>query len=172
MKETLVDLVTRRSCRAYKKEQISDEELDMVLTAGTFAPTAMNQQSPIIVVVQDAKTIAAMSELNAKVMGADIDPFYGAPTVCVIMAPKDAKCGVQDGSLVIGNMLNAAHALGIGSCWINRAKEVFDSAEGKALMAKWGIDDNYEGIGNCILGYPEKTDVDAAPRKADYIRKV
>ena len=172
MKETLIDLVTRRSCRAYKKEQISDEELDMILSAGTYAPTAMNLQSPIIVVVQDAKTIAKMSELNAKVMGTDIDPFYGAPTVCIIMAPKDAKCGVQDGSLVIGNMLNAAHALGIGSCWINRAKEVFESAEGKALMAKWGIDDNYEGIGNCILGYPDVEKKEAAPRNPNRVFKI
>ena len=90
-------------------------------------------------------------------MGANGDPFYGAPTVLVVLAEADNKNAVKDGSLVLGNLMNAASSLGIGSCWVNRAQEVFALEEGKALLEKWGVQGDYIGIGNCILGYPAET---------------
>lgn len=165
-------LKSRRSCRAYKAQQITDEELNAVLEAGTYAPSAKNGQSAKIVVVQDAKTRALLSRMNAAVMGSDKDPMYGAPTILVVLARADAPCAVQDGSLVLGNLMNAAASLGLGSCWINRAKEAFATEEGKALLKKWGIEGEWIGVGNCILGYPAAEPRPAAPRKADYIVRV
>ena len=136
MNETLQTLKNRRSVRSYLPEQIKDEELQQILEAGIYAPTGMGAQSPIIVVVQDKETIAYLSKLNAAVMGSTSDPFYGAPTVVVVLADRSRGTCVEDGSLVIGNMLNAAASLGVGSCWIHRAKEVFDTPEGKALLEK------------------------------------
>ena len=167
--ETLQTLETRRSCRAYKPEQITKEELEAVLRAGTFAPSAMNRQSAKIVVVQDAETRAQLTRMNAAVMGNTGDPMYGAPTILVVLADANARCGVQDGSLVMGNLMNAAAAIGLGSCWINRAKEEFETEEGKALLKKWGIEGDYIGVGHCILGYPTEEPRPAAPRKPDYI---
>lgn len=173
MKETLQDLKTRRSCRKYKEEQITNEELDLILEAGTFAPTGMGKQSPVIVVVQDRETRDLLSKMNAEVMGANIDPFYGAPTVLVVLADRSIRTHVDDGNLVIGNMLNAAHAIGVDSCYIYRAREVFDTETGKELLKKWGIAGDYEGIGNVILGYglPEGKK-EASPRKDNYIVRV
>ena len=151
--ETLHTLETRRSCRAYKPEQITKEELEAVLRAGTFAPSAMNRQSAKIVVVQDAETRAQLTRMNAAVMGNTGDPMYGAPTILVVLADANARCGVQDGSLVMGNLMNAAAAIGLGSCWIK----------------KWGIEGDYIGVGHCILGYPAEEPRPAAPRKPDYI---
>jgi nitroreductase len=172
MKSTLDDLKARRSIRRYKKEQIKASELDAVLEAGTWAPTGAGSQSPVIVAVQDAAAIAEMEKLNAKVMGnPDAHTFYGAPTVCIVLVDKSAPTPVYDGSLVLGNMMNAAYAIGLGSCWIHRAKEVFASPEGKALLKKWGLDpEKYEGVGNCILGYADETPT-AKPRKAGYVIK-
>ena len=161
--ETLHTLETRRSCRAYKPEQITKEELEAVLRAGTFAPSAMNRQSAKIVVVQDAETRAQLTRMNAAVMGNTGDPMYGAPTILVVLADANARCGVQDGSLVMGNLMNAAAAIGLGSCWINRAKEEFETEEGKALLKKWGIEGDYIGVGHCILGYPAEEPRPAAP---------
>ena len=173
MNETLKILRERRSIRKYKAEQISDEKLDAILEAGTYAPTAMGLQSPIMVVVQDAETIDYMRMLNGKVMGKpDADPFYGAPTVIVVLADSKIGTWLQDGSLVMGNLMNAAEAVGVGSCWINRAIEVFDSEEGKALLRKWGIDECYRGVGNCILGYADCEHPVPKARKDDYIRRV
>lgn len=173
MKETLLDLKTRRSCRKYQPEQIKEEELLAILEAGTYAPTGMGAQSPIIVAVQDKETRDYLSKLNAGIMGADIDPFYGAPTVLVVLADRSRPTHVDDGNLVIGNLLNAAHAIGVDSCYIYRARETFDSAEGKELLDKWGVQGDYEGIGNVILGYglPEGVK-EAAPRKDGYIIRV
>ena len=173
MKETLQDLKTRRSCRAYKPEQITSEELEQILEAGTYAPTGMGRQSPVMVVVQDKETRDLLSKMNADVMGADTDPFYGAPTVIVVLSERSAMTHVDDGNLVIGNLLNAAHAIGVDSCYIYRAREVFDTEKGKELLQKWGITGDYEGIGNVILGYglPEGKK-EAAPRKESYIVRV
>ena len=170
MEATLQDLKTRRSIRAYRPEQIKEEELQKILEAGTYAPTGMGKQSPRIVVVQDRETRDLLSKLNAAVMGTDSDPFYGAPTVLVVLADRERPTCVEDGSLVMGNLMNAAHAVGVGSCWIHRAREVFDSGEGRALLKKWGIEGDYVGVGHCILGYPADGAVpEAKPRKEDYI---
>lgn len=171
MESTLKDLKERRSIRAYKPEQIKEEELQKILEAGTYAPTGMGMQSPRIVVVQDKETRDYLSKLNARVIGdEESDPFYGAPTVLVVLASKECPTCVEDGSLVMGNLMNAAYAVGVGSCWIHRAREVFDSEEGKALLKKWGIEGDYIGVGNCILGYPADGELpEAKPRKDDYI---
>ena len=170
--ETLKTIETRRSCRAYKPEQIAEEELEAVLRAGTYAPSAKNLQSAKIVVVQDAATRAQLTRMNAAVMGTNNDPMYAAPTILVVLADANSKNAVQDGSLVMGNLMLAAASLGLGSCWINRAKEEFDSDEGKALLKKWGIEGEWVGVGHCILGYPAADPKPAAPRKPDYIVKV
>lgn len=172
--EVLSAIAARRSCRAYQPEQIKPEELQAVVEAGTWAPTAMNRQSPIIVAVQDKATRDRLSALNAQIMGRDGDPFYGAPTVLVVLADRQIPTYVEDGSLVLGNLLLAASSIGLGSCWINRAKETFDREEGKALLRQWGLDpERYRGVGNCILGYPVPGGIKpAAPRKPDYVVNV
>lgn len=169
--EVLSAIAARRSCRAYQSEQIKPEELQAVVEAGTWAPTALNRQSPVIVAVQDKATRDQLSAMNAQIMGRDGDPFYGAPTVLVVLADRTIPTYVEDGSLVLGNLLLAASSIGLGSCWINRAKETFDTEEGKALLRKWGLDpERYRGVGNCILGYPAAGGIKpAAPRKADYV---
>lgn len=168
MNSTVNDIISRRSIRRYKAQQITDAELETVLQAGVCAPTGMNRQSPIIVAVQDKETINQLSRLNAHFMGVDTDPFYGAPTVLVVLAAAWSVHAVQDGSLVMGNLMNAAHAIGLGSCWINRAKESFETDEGKALLKKWGIEGEYIGVGNCILGYPDEEPA-MKPRKENYV---
>ena len=163
------NLLTRRSVRKFKAGQIGDGELDAVLKAGTYAPTAMGRQSPLIVAVQNRDDIARLSALNAQIMGSDSDPFYGAPTVVLVLAQAGNRNGVQDASLVMGNMLNAAHALGLGSCWVNRARETFDLPEGRELLRKWGVEGDWEGVGYCILGYPDGGVPQPAPRKEGYV---
>lgn len=155
MNDFINTLTTRRSIKKYHEAMIPDELIGQVISAGLHAPSGMNSQSTIIVAVTNKETRDKLSELNAKVFGADIDPFYGAPAVLVVLADKATPTRVYDGSLVMGNMLNAAHSLGLGACWIHRAKEVFDSPEGKELLEKWGIKGDYEGIAHCILGYPQ-----------------
>lgn len=172
MNETLQTLKNRRSVRAYLPKQIKEEELQQILEAGIYAPTGMGAQSPIMVVVQDKETISYLSKLNAEVMGSTSDPFYGAPTVIIVLADKNRGTCVEDGSLVIGNMMNAAASLGVGSCWIHRAKEVFESSEGKELLKKWGIHGDYIGVGNCILRYADGELPAAKPRKENYIYRV
>lgn len=149
-------LLTRRSVRKYKDGQITDAELDQVLQAGLYAPTAKNNQKPVMVAVRDKETRDKLSKANAAIMGVETDPFYGAPCVIVVLADPAFPTWIDDGSLVMGNLLNAAHALGLGSCWINRAREYYDTAEGKELLKKWGVPESYRGIGNVILGYPDE----------------
>ena len=148
---------------------VPDELLQEIAKAGSYAPTGMGRQSPVIVVVKDKTTRDKLSELNAKVMGKDMDPFYGAPVVIAVLADKNRPTYVYDGSLVLGNLQLAAHDLGLGSCWIHRAKEVFASPEGQELLRSWGIKGDYEGIGHCIVGYAEGEPAAAKPRKDDYI---
>lgn len=169
MNETIKNLIERRSCRKYSTTQIKEEELNSVLKAGEYAPTGMGRQSPIILVLQNKEKIEKPSKLNAKIMGTDKDPFYGAPTVLIVLADKNIGTYKEDGSLVLGNLMNAAYSLGLGSCWIHRAKEEFETEEGKELLKEWNIPENYVGIGHCILGYPEEKS-EAKPRKEDYIR--
>ena len=172
MAETLTTLKTRRSCRAYKPELSGEEKLNAILEAGTYAATGMGKQSPIILAVTDRALRDRLSKMNAAVMGADMDPFYGAPEVVIVLANKDIPTYLYDGSLVMGNMMNAAADLGVASCWIHRAKEEFESEEGKAILKDLGIEGNYEGIGHLILGYAAKPENAPAPRKAGYIYRV
>lgn len=173
MNEVIRNIESRRSVRAYSPEQIEEEELNLILEAATYAPTGMGMQSPKIVVVQDPGTIRELSKLNAEVMGSTGDPFYGAPTVVVVLADSTRPTCVEDGSLVLGTMMLAASSIGVGSCWIHRAREVFSSEKGKAYLRKWGLPETYVGVGHCILGYPAKgATKEAKPRKADYIVRV
>ncbi len=169
--ETLRALLNRRSIRKYRAERVPDDKLEAVLEAGTYAPTAMNLQSPLMVVTQRPEDVERLSRLNAAVMGTSGDPFYGAGTVVTVFSDSSNPNGVQDASLVMGNLMNAAHAVGLGSCWINRAKEVFRSEEGLALRKAWGIDDKWEGLAHCILGVPAETPM-PKPRKEDYILRI
>ena len=173
MNETLKVLKERRSVRKYKAEQIRDEELNAILEAGTWAPSAKGLQTSVMVVVQDPETIAWMSKLNAEIQGnPGTDPFYGAPTVVVVLGDGEKLNWLQDGSLVMGNLMTAAAALGLGSCWINRAMELFDRPEGKELLKKWGLPETYRGVGNCILGYVEGDLPAPKPRKDGWILRV
>ncbi len=169
--EALYNLINRRSVRKYSDQQVSDELLDQVLEAGLYAPTGMNTQNIYMVAVRDKETRDQMMRLNAAVMGRDGDPFYGAPCVIVVLGDASGYPVVENGSLVLGNLMNAAHAVGLGSCWIHRAKQTFETEEGKALLRKWGLPEHLVGIGNCILGYAEETP-DARPRKEGRIVKV
>lgn len=169
MSETLTILKTRRSCRAYKPELIEEEKLNAIIEAGTYAATGMGKQSPIIIAVTDKALRDRLSKMNASILGADIDPFYGAPELLIVLANKDIPTYIYDGSLVMGNLMNAAADLGVASCWIHRAKEEFESEEGKALLKELGIEGNYEGIGHLVLGYAAKPEGPAAPRKEGYV---
>ena len=167
--ETMNVLKSRRSCRAYKPELIEQNKLDAILEAGTYAATGMGKQSPVIIAVTDRKLRDRLSKMNATVLGMEIDPFYGAPEVVVVLADKSVPTYVYDGSLVLGNMMNAAADLGVASCWIHRAKEEFESPEGKAILKELGIEGDSEGIGHLILGYAASPAPKPAPRKAGYI---
>ena len=170
---TLDALTTRRSVRSYRSDPVPKDALDRIIEAGTYAPTGMGRQSPIIIAITDQKVRNELSALNAKIMGSDGDPFYGAPAVLVVLARKDVPTHVYDGSLVMGNLMNAAHELGIASCWIHRAKEEFELPEGRALLQGLGIDaDAYEGIGHCILGYADGAEPKPKPRKEDYVYRI
>ena len=168
MNEIIQNMITRRSIKKYKPDPVPREMLDQILKAGTYAACGMGRQSPIIIAVTDKTVRDELSALNAKIMGASGDPFYGAPAVIIVLADKSIPTHVYDGSLVMGNLMNAAHALGLGSSWIHRAKETFELPEGKALLNKLGITGDYEGIGNCIVGYPAEKK-EAKPRKENYI---
>lgn len=149
-------LLNRRSIRKYKPDQVSDSHLDAVLNAGIWSPSGMNSQKTILVAVRDKETRDQLSRMNARIMGTENDPFYGAPCVVVVLASPERYTWLEDGSLVMGNMMNAAYEVGLGSCWIHRAQPMFDSEEGKALLKKWGLPEDLKGVANCILGYPDE----------------
>lgn len=170
MNETLRVLETRRSCRNFDKEKmVSKEDIEAIVKAGTYAATGMGKQSPIIIAVTNKEIRDRLSEENAKVMGSNNDPFYGAPVVLVVLADKEIGTYKYDGSLVMGNLMNAAESLGISSIWIHRAKEEFESDFGKKLLKDLGIEGNYEGIGNCAIGYAASPANAPAPRKDNYV---
>lgn len=171
-KDFLHLIQTRRSCRSYRPEQIADEQLEAILQAGTYAPSAMGAQSPYIVAVQNPGQIAQLSAMNARVMNTSADPYYGAPTLVLVFAPQEAKNAVQDASCVLENMMLAAHALGVGSCWINREREMFATEEGLALMKQWGLPEGLCGVGALSLGYPAAEPSPRKPRKEDYVRVI
>ena len=169
MNETIKNLIERRSCRKYKSEQIKDEELNLILKAGEYAPSGMGMQSPKMVVLQNKSMIERLSKLNAKIMNRDVDPFYGAPTVIVVLADKTKMTYIEDASLVLGNLMNAAHSLGIGSCWIHRAKEEFEMPEWKQWLKDIGVEGEYIGIGHCVLGYIDGDYPNAPKRKENWV---
>ena len=171
MNETLKVLETRRSCRSFKQDPVKEEDLKAIIKAGTYAATGMGKQSPIIIAVTDKKLRDELSEENRKIGGWDegYDPFYGAPVILIVLAKKDIPTHVYDGSLVMGNLMNAAESLGVASIWIHRAKEEFESDFGKSILKRLGISDDYEGIGHCALGYAVEPANAPAPRKEDYV---
>ena len=174
MNNIVENMKTRRSVRGFDANRMpSDDLINVVIEAGMYAPTGRGAQSPIIIKVTDKETRDLLSKMNASIMGTDTDPFYGAPVVLIVLADKTKPTYLYDGSLVMGNLLNAAHAVGLGSCWIHRAKEEFDSTEGKELLKKWGVTGYYEGIGHCVLGYalPGCT-AECRPRKENYVYNV
>jgi len=174
--ETLMVLETRRSCRSFKPDMITEEELQAVIKAGTYAPTAKGQQSPIIIAVTNKEIRDMISAVNCKIGGWEpgFDPFYGAPVILIVLADKAVNAQIggtykYDGSLVLGNMLNAAASLGLGSIWIHRAREEFNSDFGKSILKALNIEGDYEGIGHCALGYAAKEAAPAAARKENYV---
>ena len=171
MNETLKVLENRRSCRNFKPDMVKDEDLKAIIKAGTYAATGMGKQSPIIICVTDKTLRDQISEENRKIGGWDegFDPFYGAPVILIVLADKEIHTHVYDGSLVMGNLMNAAASLGVDSIWIHRAKEEFESDFGKELLKKLGIKGDYEGIGHCALGYRAEPVKDPAPRKDNYV---
>lgn len=170
MNETLKVLENRRSCRNFVKDKmVSGEDIRAIVKAGTYAATGMGKQSPIIIAVTDKEVRDQLSAENAKIMGTNIDPFYGAPVILIVLADKDIGTYKYDGSLVMGNMMNAAESLGLGSIWIHRAKEEFEGEFGKKLLEKLGIQGNYEGIGHCAIGYKAESSKDAVARKENYV---
>ena len=169
MNDIIKAMETRRSIRGYKEDMVPEELIAEVVEAGTYAATGMGRQSPIILAVTNKEVRDRLSKVNAEIMGTTGDPFYGAPVVLVVLADKSRPTYLYDGSLVMGNLMLAAHSLGLGSCWIHRAKEVFASEDGKALLKKWGVEGDYEGIGHCVLGYPAADVPKAKPRKENYV---
>ncbi|MBP5327944.1 MAG: nitroreductase [Bacteroidales bacterium] len=172
--EILRCLRERRSVRSFKPEQITDEELRAVLEAGTYAPTGMNYQDPWIVAVQNREIMDQLVRMNKQFTQQEGNPYYDAPTIVLVFAsrPEKWKNGMADGSLVLGNMMNAAHAIGLGSCWINREQEMFDTEEGRELMTRLGLPEGLMGVGALSLGYPATPLRPARPRKEDYYRVI
>ena len=170
MNETLKVMETRRSCRNFDPEKaVSEADIQAIVKAGTYAATGMGKQSPIILAVTNKELRDKISAENAKIMGTSIDPFYGAPVILIVLADKNVPTHVYDGSLVMGNLMNAAESLGLGSIWIHRAKEEFESDFGKKILTDLGIEGEYEGIGHCAIGYAAAPAKEAAPRKENYV---
>ena len=173
MEKKFLEIIrTRRSYRSYQPEQITDEQLNAVLEAGTYAPTSRGLQSPFIVAIQNEELKARLAKMNAEIMGVTTNPYYDAPTYVLVFVPADAPNGIQDASLVMENMMLAAHAQGLGSCWIHREREMFATEEGKELMQQWGLPEGLVGIGALALGYPNGEPSPAKPRKEGYTRVI
>lgn len=165
MNQTINNILSRRSCKAYRDELPTKEQLDTIIEAGLYAASGRNRQGAIMLCVTDKTLRDRLCALNAKILGTTADPFYNAPAVIVVLADKTVSTSIYDGSLVMGNLMLAAHAIGLGSCWIHRAKEMFESDEGKAILAELGIEGDYEGVGNCVVGYPERMPTEKLPRR-------
>ncbi|MBR0163628.1 MAG: nitroreductase [Lachnospiraceae bacterium] len=170
--ETLKLMESRRSFRSYNDREVPEEALDAVLRAGTYAASGGGRQAAQIVAVRDKAVRETLRRLNAAVMGSDTDPYYGAPVIVLVLADSTSNTPVEDGSLVIGNMMLAAHSIGLASVWVHREKEIFEGAEGKELLKKWGLSEKLMGVGSIALGYTDEPLPEAAPRKDGYILKV
>lgn len=168
MKQVIETMKTRRSIRRFKPDMVPKEIMEQIIEAGTFAATGMNHQDPIIIAVTNKEVRDRLSKLNAEIMGTDSDPFYDAPVVLIVLADKKIPTHVYDGSLVMGNLMLAAHSLGIGSCWIHRAEEEFARQQGQEILKSLGIEGDYEGIGHCVLGYVDGEYPKASERKANW----
>lgn len=170
MNETIKVMETRRSCRSFDaSKMVAREDIEAIIKAGTYAANGRGKQSPIIIAVTNKQLRDAIARENARIMGVDFDPFYGAPVILIVLADKDIPTYQYDGSLVMGNLMNAAESLGVNSIWIHRAKEEFESSFGKKILNDLGITGNYEGIGHCALGYAAEELQGAAPRKENYV---
>lgn len=172
MNDTLKVLETRRSCRSFKPDMVKEEDIQAVIKAGTYAATGRGLQSPIIIAVTNKEKRDEISRANRCINPAwaeDFDPFYGAPVILIVLADRNVPTYLYDGSLVLGNMMNAAESLGLGSIWIHRAKEEFDSDFGKQILKELGIEGDYEGIGHCALGYAAEPAKAPVPRKENYV---
>lgn len=165
-------IATRRSIRKFKADAVPQALVDKVIEAGTFAATGMNRQSPIIIAVTNPEVRARLVEVNGKLLGVKHDPFYGAPVILIVLADKQFPTYLYDGSLVLGNLMLAAHAQGLGSIWIHRAKETFELPEWKAWLKSLGIEGDYEGIGHCAIGYTDGPEPATHPRKANWVYRV
>lgn len=171
MCDTLNMLKSRCSTKKYISKPVPEAVLDKILEAGLYAPTGLNNQKVVMVAVTDKATRDTLSRMNAEILGSTADPFYNAPCVVVVLSDPERNTWIEDGSLVMGNLMNAATALGVGSCWVHRAREMFDTPQGKELLKKWGLPEHYRGIGNCLLGYPDGDPV-RKPRQEGRIIKV
>lgn len=170
--EVLKAIRERRSIRRFKPEQVTDEELKTILEAGTWAPTGHGSQDPWIVAVQNEALRKRLTQLNAQIMGVSSDPYYGAPNLVLVFASKDNENNYRDGSLVLGNMMLAAHSIGLASCWINREDKMFETAEGKQIMKELNLPDGLMGVGALSLGYAASQPHTVKPRKEEYYRIV
>lgn len=171
MNQTIKDMLERRSVRNFKPDLLPKEVIDQIIEAGLYAANGRGHQASIIIAVTNKELRDRLSAANCKIGGwaEDFDPFYGAPVVLIVLAEKDWPTHVYDGSLVMGNLMLAAHSLGVGSCWIHRAKEEFESDEYKELLHSLGIDGEYEGIGHCALGYTDGDLAGPAERKNGHV---
>ncbi len=158
MNSTIKDMIERRSIRKFKPDAVPKEIIDEIIKAGLYAASGRNKQGAIIIAVTDKKLRDKLMVMNREIggWGEDFDPFYGAPVVLVVLGDKSVPTYIYDGSLVMGNLMLAAHSLGVGSCWIHRAKQEFESEEGKAILKELGIEGDFEGIGHCVIGYPDE----------------
>lgn len=171
MSELMKVIKERRSIRKFKPDMVSKDAINEIIEAGLYAASGMGKQAPIVVAVTNKEMRDKISEMNRKIGGwqEGFDPFYGAPVILIVLANKEAATYVYDGSLTLGNMMLAAHNLGVGSIWIHRAKEEFESEEGKAILAELGIEGEYEGIGHLALGFADCENPDAHPRKENRV---
>ena len=170
MSNLVLDIIKeRRSAKSYSNKKVDDETLQQILDAGTYAACGRNAQSPVLVCVKNKELRDRLAKINASILGAQNDPFYNAPIVVVVLADSTIPTYVEDGSLALGNMMLAATSLGVDSCWIHRARQTFETLEGKEILKEWGLDEKYKGVGNLILGYKDKEFNERKPRKDNYI---
>lgn len=170
MNDTLDTIFTRRSIRSFKEEKISNKDLELILKAGTFAPSALNMQKGKIVVVENPKIIQQLREIGTSIFPKHIDPFYGAPHIILVLVKKDSFCPIQDGSVIMENMMLACRSLNIGSCWINCLSDILKNEKATNIKKQIDEHDEYIGVAAMAFGYPKDNKwPEAKPRKNDYI---